>query len=67
MKVRLRPGAHLRANFEAANADMLETVTKSVAPYAMARGESVADFTNTLLRGTTLENVVDNLAGCKVN
>ena len=50
-----------------ANADMLETVTKSVAPYAMARGESVADFTNTLLRGTTLENVVDNLAGCKIN
>ena len=50
-----------------ANADMLETVTQSVAPYAMARGESVADFTNTLLRGTTLENVVDNLTGCKID
>lgn len=55
--------AALTAN---ANADMLAAVSKSVAPYAMARGESVADFTNTLLRGTTLEGVVDNLTKMKV-
>ena len=55
--------AALTAN---ANADMLAVVTKSVAPYAMAKGETVADFTNTLLRGTTLEGVVDGLTKMKV-
>ena len=50
-----------------ANADMLETVTKSVAPYAIAKDESIADFTNKLLRGTTLENVMDSLADCKID
>ena len=55
--------AALTAN---ANADMLAAVTKSVAPYAMAKGETVADFTNTLLRGTTLEGVVDSLTKMKV-
>jgi hypothetical protein len=55
--------AALTAN---ANADMLAAVTKSIAPYAMAKGETVADFTNTLLRGTTLEGVVDNLTKVKI-
>lgn len=50
-----------------ANADMLETVTKAMAPYAIARGESVADVTNTLLRGTTLESVIGNLNDCKID
>ena len=50
-----------------ANADMLETVTKSMAPYAIAKDESIADFTNKLLRGTTLENVMDSLADCKID
>ena len=45
---------------------MLAAVTKSVAPYAMAKGETVADFTNTLLRGTNLEGVVDSLTKMKV-
>lgn len=49
-----------------ANADMLETVTKAMSPYAMAKGESVADVTNTLLRGTSLEKVIDNLGLAKV-
>ena len=35
-------------------------------PYAIARGESVADFTNTLLRGTTLEGVIDNIKEMKI-
>jgi membrane protein involved in colicin uptake len=49
-----------------ANADMLETVTKAMSPYAMANGESVADVTNKLLRGTSLEKVIDNLGLAKV-
>lgn len=44
-----------------ANADMLAAVSKSIAPYAMAKGESVADFTDKLLRGTTLEGVLKNI------
>ena len=50
-----------------ANADMLSNVTQSVAPYAMTNGESVADFTNKLLRGTTLENIMENLAECNID
>lgn len=47
------------------NAEMLSTVTKSVAPYAMARNESVSDFTNKLLRGTPLEGVIEQMANRK--
>lgn len=47
------------------NAEMLSTVTKSVAPYAMARNESVSDFTNKLLRGTSLEGVIEQMANRK--
>lgn len=49
-----------------ANADMLETVTKSMAPYAIAKNESIADVTDRLLRGTTLEKVVENLGEYKI-
>ena len=55
--------AALTAN---ANADMLETVTEAMAPYAIASGESVADVTNKLLRGTTLEGVIDKVAEAKI-
>ena len=48
-----------------ANASMLETVTKSMSPYAIAQGESVADVTNQLLRGITLEEVIENMAAAK--
>ena len=48
-----------------ANADMLEVVTKAMSPYAMANGESVADVTNKLLRGTSLEKVIDNISLAK--
>lgn len=41
------------------NAEMLSTVTQSMAPYAIAGEESVAETTNKLLRGTSLENVVN--------
>lgn len=49
------------------NAAMLETVTQAMAPYAIAQGESVADVTDRLLRGTTLEKVIDNLGEYKIN
>lgn len=55
--------AALTAN---ANADMLETVTEAMAPYAIANGESVADVTDKLLRGTGLEGVLKTLTEAKV-
>ena len=43
------------------NADMLETVSNAVSPYALANGESLADTVNKLVRGTSLENVIDGV------
>lgn len=43
------------------NAELLKAVAESMSPYAMANGESVADVTNKLLRGTSLEEVIGNL------
>lgn len=48
------------------NASMLETVTQAMAPYAIAQGESVAEVTNRLLRGTTLEEVIENMKDFKI-
>ena len=45
---------------------MLETVTEAMAPYAIANGESVADVTNKLLRGTGLDEIVNCLKDAKV-
>ena len=47
------------------NAELLKAVAESMSPYAMANGESVADVTNKLLRGTSLEGLIDNLAQTK--
>jgi len=44
-----------------ANASMLETTTQAMSPIAIANGESIADTTNKLLRGTSLEGVIDQL------
>lgn len=45
------------------NASLLETVSKSMSPYAIASGdESVTDVTNRLLRGTPLEEVITDIA-----
>ena len=41
------------------NAQVLEAITHNMAPYAMLKGESVAEFTDKLLRGTTLEGFVN--------
>ena len=43
------------------NAEVLEAVTNTMAPYALATGESVVDFTDKLLRGTTLEGLLKEL------
>lgn len=43
------------------NAQVLEAVTKTMSPYALAKGESVAEFTDTLLRGTTLEGILKDV------
>jgi hypothetical protein len=40
------------------NNDMLATVTQAMSPYAIAKGESVTEVTNNLLRGTSLEEVL---------
>ena len=43
------------------NEQMLSAVTQAMAPYAIAKGESIPDVVNTLLRGTSLENVLDGV------
>ena len=48
-----------------ANSDMLETVTKSMSPYAISKGESVVDVTNKLLRGTSLEDTLTGIIEAK--
>ena len=45
-----------------ANASMLENVTGAVAPYAIAKDESISDFTNKMLRGTSIEGIIDNFS-----
>lgn len=40
------------------NAETLRSVSEAMAPLAIARGESVADTVNTLMRGTTVEGVL---------
>ena len=45
-----------------ANSEMLETVTASMSPYAIAKDESVAEVTNKLLRGTSLEGILESMA-----
>ena len=47
-----------------ANSEMLETVSSAVSPYALAQGESLADVVNKMVRGTSLENVID---GANIN
>ena len=53
----IQPGL-IEAMTTDANAALMRDVASGMAPYALAKGESVADFVNTLMRGTTLEEVV---------
>jgi hypothetical protein len=43
------------------NADMTVAIADGLAPYAMASGESVADFVTKLLKGTSLESVISGV------
>lgn len=44
-----------------ANEELLAEATKNMSAISIAKGESVADTINTLLRGTTLENVINKV------
>jgi major vault protein len=48
-----------------ANADLLVSGMQAMSPYAIANGESVADTVNTLLRGTSLEGMLDKMVATK--
>ena len=45
-----------------ANAELMQTVSQAMSPYAMATGESVSEVTNRLLRGTSLEGLIENFS-----
>ena len=45
-----------------ANEELLIEATKNMTPYAIAKGESVADTINTLMRGTSLEGILKDIA-----
>lgn len=45
-----------------ANAQVMSGLGQAIAPYALAKGESAADAINTLLRGTSLEKTLKNVA-----
>ena len=44
-----------------ANAELLTEATKNLSPLAIARGESVANTVNTLMRGTSLEGILKDI------
>ena len=45
-----------------ANAGIMNGLGQAIAPYAIAKGESTADAINTLVRGTSLEKTLKNIA-----
>ena len=45
-----------------ANAQVMTGLGQAIAPYALAKGESVSDAINTILRGTSLEKTLKNVA-----
>lgn len=46
---------------ETSNANLVMTIAESMAPYAIASGQSVTDTVNTLLRGTSLEKFLEKI------
>ena len=51
--------AAMQAN---SNAETLQVVAEAMAPLAIAKGESVADTVNTLMRGTSLEKTIAKIS-----
>lgn len=49
-----------------ANVDMMNGIGDAVSPYAMAKGESVVDTIQTLIRGTSFEQTLRNINSCKI-
>ena len=45
-----------------ANAQIMNGLGQAIAPYALAKGESVAEAINTMVRGTSLEKTFKNVA-----
>ncbi len=45
-----------------ANNDLAKTLTSAVAPYAIAKGESVADVANKMMRGLPLDEAIQKIA-----
>ena len=45
-----------------ANNDLARTLTEAVAPYAIAKGESVADVANKMMRGLPLDEAIQKIA-----
>ena len=43
------------------NADMTVAISEAMAPYALAKNESVAEVVNKLLRGTSLEDTINGI------
>jgi hypothetical protein len=43
------------------NADMTVAISEAMAPYALAKNESVAEVVNKLLRGTSLEDTINGV------
>ena len=57
----IEPGLIEALNAQA-NADMMAGLGKSIAPYAMAKDESVADAIHKIVRGTTMESVLNSIS-----
>ena len=55
----IQPGLIEALNAQA-NADMMGGLGQAIAPYAMAKDESVAEAINKIVRGTTMESVLSN-------
>ena len=55
----------IAAMSSSANADVLQAVSHAMSPYAIANGQSIAETVNTLMRGTSVEGVLENLAKTK--
>ena len=60
----IQPGLIEALNAQA-NADMMGGLGQAIAPYAMAKDESVAEAINKIVRGTTMESVLSNFTSTK--
>ena len=50
-----------------ANSEIMNGIGQAIAPYAIAKNESVSQAVNTLIRGTSFEDTLKNISTCKVS